>query len=75
MSVKITYFVNGTTIDNENSVSSGWFDVVLCSDLKRATDSAKLIFDNVTEIIDDYRLRECNYGKFNGQTGWEYELK
>lgn len=29
MPVKITYFVHGTTTDNENNVSSGWSDVEL----------------------------------------------
>jgi broad specificity phosphatase PhoE len=29
MSVKITYFVHGTTTDNEAHISSGWFDVEL----------------------------------------------
>lgn len=29
MSVEITYFVHGTTIDNERGVSSGWSDVEL----------------------------------------------
>ncbi len=29
MSVKITYFVHGTTADNEQNISSGWFDVGL----------------------------------------------
>lgn len=29
MPVKITYFVHGTTTDNENDISSGWFDVGL----------------------------------------------
>ncbi len=41
------------------------FDVVFCSDLKRAVDSAKLIFDKEVEIIKDKRLRECDYGKLN----------
>ena len=91
MSVKITYFVHGTTTDNEKEVSSGWsdvrlselctkqsvdlkdqikgkkFDVVFCSDLKRAVDSAKLTFGNIVPIIPDARLRECNYGKFNAR--------
>ncbi|MBI4162075.1 MAG: histidine phosphatase family protein [Candidatus Aenigmarchaeota archaeon] len=90
MAIKITYFVHGTTTDNENKISSGWndvelsdlgiqqsielkdqikdkhFDVVFCSDLKRAVHSAKLTFENV-RIIHDARLRECNYGKFNAQ--------
>ncbi len=32
MSIKITYFVHGTTTDNEKEISSGWSDVAL-SDL------------------------------------------
>lgn len=90
MSVKITYFVHGTTTDNEQNISSGWkdvelsalgvqqskdlreqakdkkFDVVFCSDLNRAHDSAKLAWEGVYEIIPDKRLRECNYGDLNG---------
>ncbi|MSU44737.1 histidine phosphatase family protein [Candidatus Nomurabacteria bacterium] len=89
MSVTITYFVHGTTTDNENKISSGWsdaelselgikqsielkdkikdkkFDVVFCSDLKRAFDSARLTFDGIAQIITDTRLRECNYGTLN----------
>lgn len=91
MSVNITYFVHGTTIDNEQEISSGWkdvglselgikqseelkkqvdikkFDVVFCSDLKRAVDSATLTFGNIEPIIQDKRLRECNYGDYNGK--------
>lgn len=90
MAIKITYFVHGTTTDNEQNISSGWkdvelseigrkqsialkdqtkdikFDVVFCSDLKRAQDSAKLAWEGVYEIIPDARLRECNYGDLNG---------
>lgn len=89
MAVQITYFVHGTTTDNEKAISSGWsdvglselgirqsielkdkigdkkFDVVFCSDLKRAMDSTKLTFEGVAPIIPDARLRECNYGKYN----------
>ena len=90
MSIKITYFVHGTTTDNEKEISSGWsdvelselgikqsialkeqikdkkFDVVFCSDLQRAHNSAKLAWDGICPIIPDKRLRECNYGKLNG---------
>ncbi len=90
MSIKITYFVHGTTTDNEDHISSGWkdaelselgvmqskelaeqtkdmiFDVVFCSNLKRAHDSAKLAWEGKYEIIPDARLRECNYGTLNG---------
>jgi len=91
VAVKITYFVHGTTTDNEQGISSGcfdvdlsdlgvqqsielWnkvrdkhFDVVFCSDLKRAVHSAELTFKNKVKIIQDKRLRECNYGKYNAQ--------
>ncbi|MEK7608337.1 MAG: histidine phosphatase family protein [Patescibacteria group bacterium] len=97
MSVYITYFVHGTTIDNENGVSSGWsdaelselgvqqsieltkqigekkFDAVFCSDLRRAVHSAKLTFSDITPIISDARLRECNYGTYNGHPSFVVE--
>lgn len=91
MSVRVTYFVHGTTTDNIEHKSTGWlpgelsqkginqsillkeqvdinqFDVVFCSDLQRAIDSAKYTFEGTKEIISDERLRECNYGSFNGE--------
>lgn len=91
MAVKITYFVHGTTTDNENNISSGWsdvglsklgvqqskeltaktsdkqFDVVFTSDLKRAVDSANITWGDKYTIIQDKRLRECNYGDYNGK--------
>ncbi|MDD5032204.1 MAG: histidine phosphatase family protein [Patescibacteria group bacterium] len=86
--IKITYFVHGTTTDNEKGLCTGWmpgelselgikqakelghlvsekFDGFFCSDLKRASDSAQLGFGNKYKIIQDKRLRECNYGDFN----------
>ena len=89
MSIKITYFVHGTTTDNEAGLSTGWlpgelselgvkrskevpnqignkqFDAIFSSDLKRAIDSARLNFMG-RKIIQDERLRECNYGELNG---------
>ncbi|MFH0836506.1 MAG: histidine phosphatase family protein [Candidatus Aenigmatarchaeota archaeon] len=89
MSIKITYFVHGSTTDNEHGISSGWsnieintlgkqqnqdlyellknkhFDVIYCSDLKRAIESANTVFPG-QKIIQDKRLRECNYGVLNG---------
>ena len=91
VSIKITYFVHGTSTDNENDISSGWcdpdlsvlgikqsislkkqiknkhFDAVFCSDQKRAMQSAKLMFENQVPIFYDKRLRECNYGDYNGK--------
>ncbi len=43
------------------------FDVLFCSDLKRAIDSAEYTFGGIKNIIADKRLRECNYGDFNGK--------
>ena len=78
MSVKITYFVHGTTTDNMKDISSGWsdvglsekgikqsidlknqikdkkFDIVFCSDLKRAVDSAKLTFAGEGRVRTDF---------------------
>ena len=89
MAVKITYFVHGTTMDNENGLSTGQaqgelstlgikqsqelpnqikakdFHIVFCSDLKRAVDSATISFGGKFKIIQDKRLRECNYGQLN----------
>lgn len=91
MSVKIIYFVHGTTTDNEEHKSTGQnpgvlsnlgiaqskelrnkinlddIELVICSDLKRAIDSANLTFENSKEIIQDARIRECNYGDLNGK--------
>jgi broad specificity phosphatase PhoE len=90
MAVKITYFVHGTTTDNEEHISSGWkdvdlsdlgikqskelssqnsnnFDIVFCSDLIRAVHSAELSFKDKFPILIDNRLRECNYGDYNGK--------
>jgi len=97
MSIKITYFVHSTTIDNERDISSGWydvslsdlgvkqsidlkdqikeknFDVVFCSDLKRAVDSVNLTFGGLIPIIQDQRLIECNYGDYNAKPSAKIE--
>lgn len=91
MAVKITYFVHGTTTDNEKDLATGWlpgelsplgrgqakelgklvaqkrFDIVFCSDLQRAIDSANIGFGDKYQIVQDARLRECNYGDLNGR--------
>ncbi|MFH1089547.1 MAG: histidine phosphatase family protein [Candidatus Uhrbacteria bacterium] len=80
MSTQITYFVHGTTTDNEKEISSGCFDVelselgikqsielknqiadkkfdvIFCSDLKRAVDSAQLTFGDMGGATDNPRL-------------------
>lgn len=89
MSVRIVYFVHGTTTDNEAGRATGWlpgelsmlgkqqaeelgkqvavdFDVMISSDLKRAIDSASLGFGGKCSLLQDERLRECDYGELNG---------
>jgi len=40
------------------------FDAIFCSDLQRAYRSAEIGFDDKWPIIQDKRLRECDYGDF-----------
>jgi broad specificity phosphatase PhoE len=88
--MKITYFVHGTTTDNETGKATGWlpgelsalgiqqakdlpgmikdasFTVMFSSDLQRAIDSAQLGFGKTHKLRTDERLREANYGDWNG---------
>lgn len=43
------------------------FDAVFTSDLQRAVKSTELFFDNRFPVFIDWRLRECNYGFFDGK--------
>ena len=94
---RLTYFVHGTTFDNEAAISSGWknvrlsplgleqnkalrkqvegwhFDAVYSSDLHRAVATAESLFESRMKIIYDERLRECNYGQYNGFPSAEVE--
>jgi broad specificity phosphatase PhoE len=38
------------------------FCVVYCSDLRRAVDTAEIVFDHGVKIVQDKRLREVDYG-------------
>lgn len=48
-------------------VADKQFDIVFCSDLQRAIDSAELGFGEKYRIMQDDRLRECDYGDINGK--------
>lgn len=50
-----------------NLIKDNSFVVVYSSDLKRAIDSAKLGFGKTHNLRQDWRLREANYGDFDGQ--------
>ena len=43
------------------------FDIIYCSDLIRAIDTVKIAFREKIPVIIDKRLRELNYGDFNGK--------
>ena len=42
-------------------------DLICCSDLKRAVDTVKIAFGNKIPVIIDKRLRELDYGDFEGK--------
>lgn len=42
-------------------------DLICCSDLKRAVDTVKIAFGDKTPIIIDKKLRELDYGDFEGK--------
>ncbi len=42
-------------------------DLICCSDLKRAVDTVKIAFGDRYPVIVDKRLRELNFGDFNGK--------
>ena len=42
-------------------------DLVCCSDLKRAVHTEQIAFGQKYPVIIDKRLRELNYGDFNGK--------
>ena len=43
------------------------FDIVFTSDLSRAYNSARITWGDNYKIVQDQRLRECNYGDYNGK--------
>ena len=55
------------SIDLKNQINLNEIDLVISSDLKRAIDSANYTFKGLKEILNDSRIRECNYGDLNGQ--------
>lgn len=58
----------------KEAVKDREFDVVYCSDLKRAIDTAETAFGEMgIEIIQDKRLRECNYGDYTRRPSEEVE--
>ena len=92
MRLHIDYYVHGTTIHNEQKLSTGWcdialsalglkqtheaatvlsmqnYDAIFSSDLLRAKQTAKILFNSQSvKLHSDRRLRECNYGALEGK--------
>ncbi len=49
------------------------FDAVFCSDLERAINSTDIFFAGKFPKFVDWRLRECNYGNFDGRPAIEFK--
>lgn len=48
-------------------------DAVFCSDLERAIQSTELFFAKKFPVFIDWRLRECNYGEFDGKPATDFK--
>lgn len=51
------------------------FDAIFCSDLKRSYNTAEIAFGDKFPIIQDTRLRECNYGDFTQHPSEEVDAQ
>jgi broad specificity phosphatase PhoE len=51
------------------------FDAIFCSDLQRSYETARLAFGGQFPIIQDERLRECDYGDFEHKPSAQVEAE
>lgn len=56
----------GRELAAEMGLRRAGVDVVYASDLRRAVQTAEIAFGGGKEIRTDARLRECDYGTYNG---------
>ncbi len=52
-----------------------YFDTIFVSDLQRAIKSAEIGFGNKWPIVQDKRLRECDYGDFTQHPSEEVDIQ
>ncbi|MFI6923464.1 histidine phosphatase family protein [Nonomuraea spiralis] len=57
----------GRELAAELGVRRRGVDVVYCSDLRRAVETVEVAFEGAKEVRLDARLRECDYGIYNGR--------
>lgn len=48
-------------------------DAIFTSDLRRAVESTELFFGDRFPVFIDWRLRECNYGIFDGRPAADFK--
>ena len=65
MSVQVTYFVHGTTTDNENNISSGWNDVQLSALGVEQSEKLRELTEGIT--FDIIYCSDCDHS-LAGQT-------
>lgn len=89
MAVKITYFVHGTTVDNEKEISSGWYDVGLADFLEFLKQnyngkSVAIVAHKAPQLALDVLLKNKTWEQAFAedwrkrkawQHGWEYILE
>jgi broad specificity phosphatase PhoE len=51
------------------------FDAIFCSDLERAYKTAEIAFGDAFPIVQDARLRECDYGDFTQHPSEEVDAE
>ena len=51
------------------------FDAVFSSDLQRARQTTELFFGDTLPVFLDWRLRECNYGDFDGTLATTFKME
>lgn len=74
MSIRITYFVHGTTEDNEQHISSGWKDIQLSElGMKQSVDLKELTKDHKFDVVFCSDLQRAHY---SAKLAWDgkYEI-
>ena len=80
MSIQITYFVHGTTIDNEQDLATGWLSGELSErGIKQAKELGKLVSGKKFDVVFCSDLKQAideDWRKTKAwKAGWEYMLE
>lgn len=58
-----------------NRYKGNYFDAIFCSDLQRSYKTAELAFGGLYKIVQDPRIKECDYGDFTRRPSDEVEAE